>query len=232
MVGPMADWLADGRDHHGAVDREPFAETTFVDGLRLREGLAFSEWVRLGTRLAQLSHASAWYLGDWLRYGERTYGCRYKTALETTCFDYQTLRNYAWVAGRFPPGRRLTGVSFQHHAEVASLPEPSQDLWLHRAERHRWSRNELRRQLRGAAHAGEDDEQSRLVVHIHVLVDREHRWREAAAAASQDLPEWLMQAGDEAADRALITSRNDVSEPVRTLAGIARDDRQSRHPVP
>ena len=48
--------------------------------------------------------------------------------------DYQTLRNYAWVARRFPAGRRRAGVSFAHHAEVARLPEPEQDYWLRRAE--------------------------------------------------------------------------------------------------
>ncbi len=32
----------------------------------------------------------------------------------------------AWVARRFPVSRRRDTVSFQHHAEVAALPEPEQ----------------------------------------------------------------------------------------------------------
>jgi hypothetical protein len=46
--------------------------------------------------------------------------------------------------------RRRDKLSFQHHAEVAPLPEPDQDLWLNRAERLGWSLSELRRQLRNA----------------------------------------------------------------------------------
>jgi hypothetical protein len=157
-------------------------------------------------------------LGDWVRYGERTYGRRYKTALETTCFDYQTLRNYAWVAGRFPPSRRLAGVSFQHHAEVASLPEPAQDLWLQRADRHHWSRNELRRQLRSASNAGAGNRASQVVVRMQVAPDRELQWRKAAAAASQDLTEWLMQTADHAAAHALTAVDGDASRPGSTTA--------------
>jgi hypothetical protein len=206
MVEQMAHLVAEQKPQPpSALSAVPSAcDPAAGEGLRLREGMTFNEWVTLGRRLAQLSHASAWYLGDWLRYGERSYGRRYKTALATTCFDYQTLRNYAWVAGRFAPARRLTGVSFQHHAEVAALPEPEQDLWLRRAQRHNWSRNELRRQLKRAASAGLDEDRPRLVVQIQVPADRGRRWQAAADAASQDLTEWLTQAADDAARRALL----------------------------
>ena len=40
--------------------------------------------------------------------------------------DYQTLRNYAWVARRFAMSRRRDTLSFGHHAEVPALPEPEQ----------------------------------------------------------------------------------------------------------
>src|SRR5687768_13371946 len=65
------------------------AGTAPVFAFRPHDGLTFDEWLRLGTGLAQLSHATAWYLGDWVRYGERTYGTRYKAALDETRFDYQ-----------------------------------------------------------------------------------------------------------------------------------------------
>jgi hypothetical protein len=117
-----------------------------ADGLELREGIDFDTWNEVGHWLLAISNASAWCLGDWLVYGQRAFGERYRTALAATGLDYQTLRNYAWVARRFPHARRHKKVSFQHHAEVAALPEPAQELWLQRAERLRWSRNELRRQ--------------------------------------------------------------------------------------
>jgi hypothetical protein len=86
-----------------------------------------------------------------LIYGESAYGwSRYREAIDRTGLDYQTLRNYAWVARRFEHGRRRTGLSFAHHAEVARMSPPEQDFWLRKAEQQKWSRNELRRQVRAS----------------------------------------------------------------------------------
>jgi hypothetical protein len=128
----------------------PAAPHPTVGALPLREGMSFHAWLEVGRRIARVANTSAWAVGDWLLFGERAYGERYRTALAATDLDYQTLRNYAWVARRFPLSRRRDTVSFQHHAELASLPEAEQDLWLRRTELNGWSRNELRRQLAGA----------------------------------------------------------------------------------
>jgi hypothetical protein len=166
--------------------------------------MSINAWLAVGRRLSGIDHASAWCLGDWLLYGERSYGRKYKAALEATQLDYQTLRNYAWVARRFEPSRRRDTMSFQHHAEVAALPEAGQDLWLQRAERLRWSRNELRRNLtaerrpiRVVHHEGA------LTLRMPVTSDRERRWRAAAVVAGQSLVEWLAVTADAAADALL-----------------------------
>jgi len=174
------------------------------DGLELREGIDFDTWHEVGNWLLAISNASAWCLGDWLVYGQRAFGERYRTALAETGLDYQTLRNYAWIARRFPHARRHKNISFQHHAEVAALPEPSQELWLQRAERLRWSRNELRRQLGAARRSGCDAiDDDPVVVRIKVPGDRERHWREAAAACEQSLVEWMATTADVAADATL-----------------------------
>lgn len=103
-----------------------------ANGLELSAGMSFDEWAILGHRIARVHSGSAWALGDWLLYGERSFGDRYRSAVDATNLDYQTLRNYAWVARSFESARRREGLSFQHHAEVAALSEPEQDLWLHR----------------------------------------------------------------------------------------------------
>lgn len=171
-------------------------------GLVLEPGLPFEQWAEVGRRLASLAHASAWLLGDWLVYGEHAYGRRYARALEATRFDYQTLRNYAWVARAFEPSRRHPGLSFGHHAEVAALPEPAQDLWLRRAEVGHWSRGELRRRMR-AARAGADGEEASVVVRVPIRPEQERRWREAAAARRLAVAQWLAETADAAADAAL-----------------------------
>jgi hypothetical protein len=177
--------------------------------LQVRPGTTFEEWRRLGAQLARISSASAWWLGDWLVYGEQAFTRRYKDAIDGTGLDYQTLRNYAWVARSFDVSRRRDKLSFQHHAEVAGLPEAQQDLWLVRAERWQWTRNELRRQL--VAERGRQrklqrhpsDESSSIELRVRVAADRGERWRHAAAAAEQDLNDWLASAADLAATGAL-----------------------------
>src|SRR5262249_61684833 len=112
--------------------------------------MPFETWCEVGARVGFLHDASAWWIGDWLAYGVKTFPDRYRTAIEATGFEYQTLRNYAWVAGRFPPRRRHAGLSFGHHAEVAALDEVDQETWLMRSTTNAWARAELRRQLRAA----------------------------------------------------------------------------------
>lgn len=117
-------------------------------GLQFTRQLPFDSWLRIGRQLSAAINASSWCLGDWLAYGEAAYSGRYRDAVEHTSLDYQTLRNYAWVAKRFPLSRRRDNLSFGHHVEVAALPEPEQDFWLRKAQELGWSRNLLRRELR------------------------------------------------------------------------------------
>jgi hypothetical protein len=166
-------------------------------GFRARAGLTFDEWISAGRQISRISTASSWWVGDWLLHGERAYGSRYRAALELTSFDYKTLRNYAWVARRFPVSRRRDALSFQHHAEVAAMDEAQQDLWLSRAEASHWTRNELRRQLAAGRAPGTGPSQELvIVVRIRVERERERQWREAAEASHQALTEWVAAAAD------------------------------------
>ena len=82
--------------------RDGRARTPYTPvGLRLPAGLSFERWHALGRRIGTVTNASSWWLGDWAFYGEGSYGEKYKQAIAVTGLDYQTLRNYAWVAGRF-----------------------------------------------------------------------------------------------------------------------------------
>ena len=83
-------------------------------------------------------------------YGRSAFGGRYRKAVERTGLDYQTLRNYAWVAGRFELSRRRDGLSFGHHAEVAALAGPEQEFWLRKAEEFGWPVLRLRREVRAS----------------------------------------------------------------------------------
>lgn len=118
-------------------------------GMIFPQNLSEGSWEQIGASLRELANSSAWWLADWLIYGEAAYGWRrYREAIERTGLDYQTLRNYAWVARRFEHHRRRDSLSFAHHAEVTRLSPPEQDYWLRKAEQQKWSRNELRRVIR------------------------------------------------------------------------------------
>jgi hypothetical protein len=190
-------------------------------GLQLRAGITFDAWAGVGRRIAEISHASAWCLGDWLVYGQDSYGDRYKVALEATALDYQTLRNYAWVARRFTISRRRAALSLQHHAEVAALPDSAQDLWLSRAERFSWSRNELRRRVssdRQVEHKAQPQSQAcgrtvGITCRLRVTAERAHRWHEAAIASDQALPDWVVSVADAAANATLDSRPRNQTHP-------------------
>lgn len=119
-------------------------------GLQLPMRLPFERWLAIGRHLSAVSTWTAWCAGDWLAFGARAYPGRYRQAIEHTSLDYQTLRNYAWVARQVPMPRRREALTFGHHAEVAALPEAEQDFWLRKAEQHQWPVKQLRRQVRAS----------------------------------------------------------------------------------
>lgn len=169
-------------------------------GLKIPSILSYDRWEKAGLRIFQIADSSAWCLGDWLVYGQERYADRYRTGVQAAGLDYQTLRNYAWVARHFELRRRRENLSFGHHAEVASLPPAQADTWLDRAEQHGWTRNQLRLQLRESRQGNRAVPlaQTRLP-RISVPVDRVERWREAASKVEGNFEEWILVALDRAA---------------------------------
>ncbi|WP_202546701.1 hypothetical protein [Streptomyces sp. SID2119] len=102
---------------------------------------------------------------------------------------------------RFEFWRRRESLSFGHHAEVASLPPTEADAWLDRSEQHRWSRNQLRinlRESRRGKRAVASPERTRLP-RVSASGDRMGVWREAASKADREFDEWILSALDRAA---------------------------------
>ena len=185
-------------------------------GLRFSRVVSFQKWELIGRQLLAISDSSTWWIADWLVYGESTFQERYPEAIRQTSLNYQTLRNYVWVARRFDPDRRREALSFGHHAEVAALDESEQDYWLRRAEELQWSRNQLRREIRAshverhgtppptvhnghpastavAAHADN-------ALSLRVTADQLEQFTAAARSRDLDLDQWAIQVLDAAAD--------------------------------
>lgn len=115
---------------------------------QLREGVSHEEWCRVGPMLQKTGRGAMWWIGDWLNYGERKWGERYKEAIETTGHAYQTLRNAAWVAREFSDlSLRKDKLSWSHHLLLASVPEPRRSALMQQAEAEGWTRNRLKQEI-------------------------------------------------------------------------------------
>jgi len=116
-------------------------------GLLIDGDPTYDEWQGAGLFLSQALGAVHWWIGDWLNYGEARYGEMYAQALDDTRFDYGTLANDKWVAGRIESSRRHENLSFSHHQAVAKLETGEQDEWLAWAEGQQATRAELRKAI-------------------------------------------------------------------------------------
>lgn len=110
--------------------------------------LDWDDYERLGVFLGSMNRACAWWVGDFILYGEQLYGELYAQIEDAMGLAPQTLSNRASVARHIPPNRRRAALPFGVHAEVAYLEPRERDLWLDKAERGQWTRAKLREEIR------------------------------------------------------------------------------------
>lgn len=123
-----------------------------VTGLTLPADLPFGEYEQIGAALGAINRASRWALGDWIIYGEQTYGEKYAQAIEATGLSHGYLRNIVSTCRRVPPSRRREGVHFSAHTEVAALEPKDQKKWLRVAESEQLTSDDLRHRIREEQH--------------------------------------------------------------------------------
>lgn len=120
-------------------------------GLAVEGQPSLDEWTEAGQLLSKAQGALHWWWGDWLNYGESTYGETYRDALELTDFTYSTLANDKYVASRIEFSSRKENLSWHHHLAVAPLDFEQQQYWLSLAGEKQWSVRELRVAIKGSA---------------------------------------------------------------------------------
>lgn len=173
------------------------------NGMTFTRQLPYDKWLEIGQQLSEVNSSSAWCLGDWLAYGMEAFSGRYRTALEQTSLEYQTLRNYVWVAKRFPLSRRRKNLSFGHHAEVAALTIPEQNFWLCKAEELNWPVKTLRKEVRRSLQernsveelpGAEQDETEQRVVSVNIDMDSVllRTCQTAAEKAGMAINDWVI----------------------------------------
>jgi hypothetical protein len=115
---------------------------------RPRNDLDVAEWIVHGRRLGTIGRGVAWWIGDWVNYGNMKFGQKYSRAARITGYDVQSLMNMSYVASRFDCSRRRENLSWSHHAELAGLAVEHQEMWLDNAEQKRISVRGLREAVR------------------------------------------------------------------------------------
>lgn len=112
--------------------------------LDLPADLPFEDYMAVGWALGAIRDMSAWGFGDWLNYGEVSFGEQYAHAVEATGRQKATLLEYGRVARQVPRSRRRPELSWTHHQIVAAKESVEQIELLERAAANRWSVEEFR----------------------------------------------------------------------------------------
>ncbi len=123
-------------------------------GLVIPLGLPYEDWARMGHALARMEKAVQWWVGDWLLYGEHTFGEKFAQAASETGLSEESLKQCQWVASRFTRvNSRRPELTFSHHRAVAALPPVQADAMLEVAKREAMSVHDLSQEVRRAKNA-------------------------------------------------------------------------------
>ena len=117
-------------------------------GAKFDQSLDRGEWKALWPVLRGWAGSLNWLIGDWINFGKARWGEKYALALELTDFEYQMLRDCAWVASKVHLSYRYDKLSHTHHREVAPLRKRDQRRFLKAAAEQGWTVSQLRRAIR------------------------------------------------------------------------------------
>ena len=153
--------------------------TVTATGIEFFGDLSLAEWGELGRTLISLAKKTGFMLGDWINYGSKAYGTKYKEALEFTGLAPKTLRNYASVARRVHPTLREPSLGIEHHAAVAGLESQVQKYWLEMAKEHNLTVPRLRKSIQAGRLVTEEEMEdgagNKQTNHV-ALINRLVRW--------------------------------------------------------
>jgi len=134
------------KDTIPAISHGPFTATP--TGLIVTAPVPYEVWEAYGGALRRVESSLQWVIGDWLVYGEDTYGEKYAQATSVwPGKSIERIKRYAWASQCVPKFLRKQSLSWSHHLEVGALDSADQKMWLDRAEKEGWSVRELRTKI-------------------------------------------------------------------------------------
>lgn len=118
-----------------------------LTGLVITGELSCEDWLKAAEFYQFLRSRTQWIIGDILRYGESRYGEKYAQAVDDHGKSSSRLATYVYVCNRFEIERRRPELSFDHHAECASLDPREADRVLLEAIKMRWTKQDVREEV-------------------------------------------------------------------------------------
>lgn len=120
---------------------------TTENALYLPDKLTYGEYEAIGKALSYVKNGSQWWWGDFLLFGEASYGDDYLQAITLSGLEASTVSNYSYVCKIFPPESRRPELSFGHHECVCSpkINPDQRERLLDLAEQEHLTREDLRK---------------------------------------------------------------------------------------
>jgi len=121
----------------------------------LPDDISYAQWEEVGEKLGVQAEVQAcrmdmlrWWIGDWLLYGEHTYGEKYSQAVQILGHRWAvgTLQGWMWMAGAYQdfPRGKYQALTWGHYKQVAALTPRQRTPLLQQALDNGWSTAELR----------------------------------------------------------------------------------------
>jgi hypothetical protein len=115
-------------------------------GLIISKEIDFKDWQELGSLLRFMKGRVQIWLGDWLNYGERSYGEMYTQAIEETDYEYGSLKDFKSVMGRVEKSMRTDFCTYSHYRLIVATPNIPQ--WIKIATDEKLSTRELAERIK------------------------------------------------------------------------------------
>lgn len=121
-------------------------------GLVMRTGATEADWRAAGAAITLVGEAYQWLVGDWLVIGEHRWGRSYQEAAAALELEYNTIKEWAWVARAVNLSVRTYKLPWSAHRLVASIEsDDDKRAWLNAAVEQGWSVARLRQELQAAS---------------------------------------------------------------------------------
>lgn len=124
--------------------------TVDVIGLALPTETTIAQWAAVGERIKGFVRVTPWIVGDWLNFGENSFGESYSQYADSCGYDPGSLASYQSVCRRFAPGMRDPDVSFSHYRLLAKIESDKEVAkWIKTIKEDNLSVSQLRAMLGG-----------------------------------------------------------------------------------